>query len=85
MPAEEAGNVGTQRHDMEMIGAGKIQRGAREFRGESLALQWLRHFGVLQHEAIRETAVSNERGKPVHRGLEAVGRFIVRDSYGVQI
>src|SRR5207302_9059022 len=68
-----------------MIGAGEVQRTARELGGQSLALERRWHFGVLQHDAIRESAISNKRAKPIHSGLEAVGLFIVGDNYLVQV
>ena len=34
-----------------MIGAGEVQRTARELGGQSLALERRWHFGVLQHDA----------------------------------
>jgi hypothetical protein len=68
-----------------MIGAGEIERGARELGGQSLALERWGHFGVLQHEAIRESAISNKRAKPIHSGLEAAGLFMVSDDYIVQV
>ncbi len=67
---------------MQVIGAGEIQRGARELGGQSLALERRGHFGVLQHEAIRESAIGNKRARPNHSGLEAVGLFIVGDNVG---
>ena len=81
MPSQEAGSIGTQRNDPQMIGAGEIQGGTRELGGQSFALKWRGHFGVLQHETIRESAIANKRAKPIHRGLEAVGLFIVGDDY----
>ena len=70
---------------MKMIGAGEVQRGARELGGQSLASERRGHFGVLQHDAIRESAISNKRAKPLHCGLEALGLFIMRDNYVVQV
>ena len=68
-----------------MIGAGEIERRTSELGGQSLAFERRGHFGVLQHQAIRESAISNKRAKPIHRGLEAVGLLIVGDSHVVQV
>ena len=85
MAPQEAGGIGTQRNDTQMIGAGEIQGGVRELGGQSLALQWRGHLGVLQHETIRESAIANKRAKPIHGGLEALGFFIVGDDYIIQV
>ena len=36
-------------------------------------------------ETIREATISNERAQAIHGGLEAMGFFLVRDSYIVQV
>ena len=43
-----------------MIGAGEIQRRTGELGGQSLPFERRGHFGVLQDEAIRESAISNK-------------------------
>lgn len=68
-----------------MTGASKIKRRAREFRGHPLAFDRRRHFRVVKHDAIRKEAIGKQGAKPVHVGFEAVGLFVVCDSYGVQV
>ena len=40
---------------------------------------------MVQLQAIRESAISNKRAKPIHSGLETVGLLIVGDSHVVQV
>ena len=68
-----------------MAGARKIEGGARELRGDSVAFDWCGNFRVIKHEAAGESAIRDERAKPVYSGLEAMCLFVVRDSNGVQI
>lgn len=85
MAAEKAGDVRTPGDDAQVIRARKIERGARELRGHAVAFEWRRNFRVLEHDAIGETAISDNSAKPVHGSFEAMGGFVVRDSDGVQI
>lgn len=85
MAAEKAGDVRTKGDDAQVIRARKIERGARELRGNAVAFEWRRNFRVLEHDAIGETAISDKSAKPVHGSFEAMGCFVVRDSDGIQI
>ena len=59
MAAQKAGDVRTQRDDLEMVGAGKIERGAGEFRGYAVALEGRGDFSVLEHEAVGRAAIGD--------------------------
>ena len=85
MPAEETGYIRTQRNHTQMIGACKVQRGPRELRGQPLAFERGGNFGVLQHDAVREAPIREERVKPVHGSFESAGLFIVGDYNIVQV
>ena len=85
MTAEEVQNISTQRKHSQLIGAGEIERRMRGFGAQALAFERRGHLGVLQHEAIRESAIAQKGAKPVHGGLEAVGLGIVRDHHVVEV
>ncbi len=85
MTAQELGNIRTQGNDLEMFGAREIEGGARQLRGDSMALEWRGNFRVLDHDAVGEPAIGDEREKPVHGGFKAVSRFVVNDRDGVQV
>lgn len=85
MAAEKAGDVRTQGNDAQLMSASKIQRGARQLRGQSLVLKGLRHFGVLENNAVGEAAIGYERREPIDGGFEPVSVFVMSDDYVVQI
>ena len=83
--AEEAGHIRTKWNHAKMIRAREIERGAGEPGRQPFAFERRRHFCVLQHEAVWEAAIRNQRAKPVHGGLEPMGLFIVGNSYVVEV
>ena len=85
MSAKKARDVRTQRNDLQTICAGKIERRAGEFGGDSVAFEGRGNFGVLKHDAVREAAISDKGAKPVNGGFEAMGGFVVGDRNGVQV
>lgn len=68
-----------------MIGAREIERGTRELARNSLAFDRRGNFRVMEHEAVGEAAIGEERAKPVYKGFEAMGFFVVGDNDGVEV
>lgn len=85
MSPKEAGDVRAEGHDAQMMGASKIQRGARKLCGQPFTFEWRWNFRVLEDHAIRKSAISDEGAKAIHGGFEAMSLFIVGDTYIVQL
>jgi hypothetical protein len=85
MAAKKAGDVRTQGDDAQVVRTRKIERGAGELGAYSVALERRGNFCVLEHEAVGEAAISDERTEAVYDGFEAMGCFVVGDSDGVQV
>lgn len=85
MVAKKAGDVGAQRDDAQVIRARKIERGARELGRYAVAFERSGDFRVLEHDAIGEQAIGEERTKAVHSGFEAMGCFVVGDCDSVEV
>ena len=80
-----AGDVGAERHDAKMIGAGEIERHMRKFCGEPLAFEGRGNFGMCEHDAIRITSVLEEGAKSVYLCFEAMRLFVVDDCDFAQV
>ena len=76
----ETGDVGTEWHNPQMIGACEIECKSCELRREAMTFQWLRHFGVIKDDTIRKTSIGEQRTASVNEQFEAPGRFVVGDA-----
>ena len=83
--AQKTRDIGTGRDDAQMIGARKIECSSRKFPGDSLPFDSCGHFRVIKHKAVRESPIHEERTKAIPSSFEAMGRFVVGDSDGVQV
>jgi len=54
---QEAGDVRTHGNHAQMVGAGKIERRARELCGYSVAFDRRGHFRMVEHDAVRKEAI----------------------------
>src|SRR5947208_9045697 len=83
--ANETGDVGAERDNSEIVGAGEIERHAGKFCSHALAFEWLRHFGVSKNDAAGKAAIGDKGAKAINAGFEAMSFFDVGDAYVVEI
>ena len=83
--ANETGDVGAERDNSEIVGAGEIERHAGKFCSHALAFEWLRHFGVSKNDAAGKAAIGDKGAKAINAGFEAISFFVVGDGYVVAI
>ena len=83
--ANETGDVGAERDNPEMVGAGEIERHPGKFCGQALAFEWPRHFGVGKNDAAGKAAIGDKGAKAINAGFEAMSFFDVGDAYVVEI
>jgi len=74
---DETGDVGTQRDDLETIGAREIERGAGKFCRYTMAFERLRHFGVEKNDAVGKAAVGEQGASAIDQQFETLRRFVV--------
>src|SRR5437879_13287543 len=80
--ANETGDVGAERDNSEIVGAGEIERHAGKFCSEALAFEWLRHFGVGKNDAAGKAAIGDKGAKAINAGLETMSLFVAGDYLG---
>jgi hypothetical protein len=85
MLANEIGNVWAARDNAKMIGAGEVERKARKFSGQALALERPRHFRVKKNDEIGETPIRKDGAKTIDEHFETFRRFVVGDGCVVEI
>jgi hypothetical protein len=85
MLANEIGDVGTERDNPEMIGAGEIERKSGEFGRQAPAFQRLRYFGVVKNDTLGKAAIGEQRTKAIDGNFEPPGLFVVSDTNVVEV
>ena len=85
MLANETGDVRTQWHNLEMIGACKIECKSCELRRQAMVFQRLRHFGVIEDDPIGKACIGQHPAKAINEQFEAFGRFVVGDANLVEV
>jgi hypothetical protein len=85
MLAQIASDVRAQRGYAEMMGTREFEAGASEFRGQAISTQRLGHFGVVERDVTRKTAVGEQGALAVDGGFEALRGFVVFDGDTVEV
>ena len=85
MLADECGNVGAQRHDAEMIGAGEIEPGTGKFGGQALAFKGPGNFNMAKDDTVRKAAISKECAQAADLRFKALSLFVVCNGDAVEV
>ncbi len=80
MLVDETGDIGTEWHNSQMIGAREIECKSGELRPQAMAFQWPRHFGVIKDDTIRKTSIGEQGTTSVNEQFETPGGFVVGDA-----
>ena len=81
----ESGDIGTEWHNLEMIGACEIERKSCELRPQAMVFQRPRHFGVIEDDPIRKASIGQHPTKAIDEQFEALGPFVVGDANLVEV